>query len=269
MVLPVVVSLLTGREKGWPPMPRTVLDNEIRVLNAQITQLGSLVDNALAKTRESLETSDLSISNMVIEVANKINNLCAVVEKHSIRLLILQQPLAGRDMRYLTASLHVIANLGRCGEATAEIAQMILRIAALHDNAASQGLARGRGLQLTGEQGYGTEDFALRGLYDLGAEVQYMLQKTLEAFTKGDVQVARYIAQEDDFMDVRYQRVCQDLMTMLAGAAAISALQRDSYILQRATYLLWIAHRLEQIASNATNICKRVVFIVEGENTDV
>ena len=60
-------------------------------------------------------------------------------------------------------------------------------------------------------------------------------------------------------------RTSYALMTMLAGAAAISALQSDSYILQRFTHLLWIAHRLEQLTNLAKNICKRTLFIVEGE----
>jgi phosphate transport system protein len=37
--------------------------------------------------------------------------------------------------------------------------------------------------------------------------------------------------------------------------------------LQRATYLLWIAHKLERIADHCTNVCERIVFIVEGETS--
>jgi phosphate transport system protein len=52
----------------------------------------------------------------------------------------------------------------------------------------------------------------------------------------------------------------------MAGAHAIPALRNDSLILQRATYLLWIGHKLERIADHCTNICERLVFIIEGEN---
>jgi len=54
-------------------------------------------------------------------------------------------------------------------------------------------------------------------------------------------------------------------MAMLEGARAIPALHNDSRILQRATYMLWIAHKLERVADHCTNICERIVFIVEGE----
>ena len=80
------------------------------------------------------------------------------------------------------------------------------------------------------------------------------------------VKAARAIWEEDDVVDVRYHLVRHDLMTMLAGARAIPALQNDSLILQRATYLFWIAHKLERVGDHAANICERILFIVEGES---
>ncbi|HYX48331.1 MAG TPA: PhoU domain-containing protein, partial [Ktedonobacteraceae bacterium] len=68
-------------------------------------------------------------------------------------------------------------------------------------------------------------------------------------------------------VDVRYHLVRHDLMTMLEGARAIPALQNDSRILQRATYMLWIAHKLERIGDHCTNVCERIVFIIEGETS--
>jgi phosphate transport system protein len=87
------------------------------------------------------------------------------------------------------------------------------------------------------------------------------------AFANRDVKAARYIWEEDDVVDVRYHLVRHDLMTLLAGARAIPALQSDALILQRATYLLWIAHKLERVADHSGNICERIVFIVEGETS--
>jgi phosphate transport system protein len=56
-------------------------------------------------------------------------------------------------------------------------------------------------------------------------------------------------------------------MEMLEGARAIPALQIDSRILQRLTYMLWIAHKLERVGDHCSNICERIVFIVEGETS--
>jgi len=35
--------------------------------------------------------------------------------------------------------------------------------------------------------------------------------------------------------------------------------------MQRMTYWLWIAHNLERIGDHCTNICERIVFLLEGE----
>ena len=56
-------------------------------------------------------------------------------------------------------------------------------------------------------------------------------------------------------------------MTLLEGAHVLPALLNDPHIVQRATYLLWIAHKLERMADHCTNICERIVFIVEGESS--
>jgi phosphate transport system protein len=76
---------------------------------------------------------------------------------------------------------------------------------------------------------------------------------------------AHHLWKEDDVADVRYHLVRHDLMTMMAGTHTISALQRDSHILQRATYLFWIAHKLERVGDHCGNICERIVFIVKGQ----
>ena len=80
-----------------------------------------------------------------------------------------------------------------------------------------------------------------------------------------DVEAAKRIWEEDDVVDVRYHLVRHDLMALMTGARAIPALQSDALILQRVTYLLWIAHKLERVADHGSNICERIVFILEGE----
>ncbi len=39
----------------------------------------------------------------------------------------------------------------------------------------------------------------------------------------------------------------------------------DPSTIQRATYLLWVAHDLERVADRTTNIAERVIYLVTGE----
>src|SRR6266566_7702496 len=109
-------------------MSRTLLDKELQELDAQIIHLGSLVDVALGQALEALETDDLAKSGMVIEADTIIDSLRAAIEEHTIRLLTLQQPLGGRDLRYLTSVLSIVSDLERAGDGAAGIAQNILRM---------------------------------------------------------------------------------------------------------------------------------------------
>ncbi|MCH8009172.1 MAG: phosphate transport system regulatory protein PhoU, partial [Chloroflexi bacterium] len=34
--------------------------------------------------------------------------------------------------------------------------------------------------------------------------------------------------------------------------------------IERATHLTWVAHNLERIADRVTNICERIVYLVDG-----
>ena len=109
-------------------MARTILDKELQELSEQILKLGALVDDALGKALEALETGDLAKSGMVIEADAMIDSQRAAVEEHTIRLLTLQQPLGGRDLRFLTSALSIAGDLERAGDGAAGIAQIILRM---------------------------------------------------------------------------------------------------------------------------------------------
>ncbi|MBX5448814.1 phosphate signaling complex PhoU family protein [Thermogemmatispora sp.] len=259
-------------------MTRTVLDKELQELDQQINQLGAMVDEALKNALDALRTGDQARSGMVIEADARVDSLRAAIEEHTIRLLTLQQPLAGMDLRYLTAALSIASDLERIGDGAAGIATIILRMMPLRTEAASQvevdsHLADGDpGVKPAAAQAAGrqashrvSEASIMQGILDLGQEARRVLQGTMQAFAQRDAAAARHLWQEDDVVDVRYHLVRHDLMAMLAGAQAIPALQSDPRILQRATYLLWIAHKLERVADHCTNICERIVFIVEGE----
>jgi len=43
----------------------------------------------------------------------------------------------------------------------------------------------------------------------------------------------------------------------------------DPRTIDRANYLLWVAHNLERCADRVTNICERVVFTVTGEMVEM
>jgi phosphate transport system protein len=87
-----------------------------------------------------------------------------------------------------------------------------------------------------------------------------MLHRSLTAFVNEDVETARNLPVEDDEIDALYNQIYRELMTFIIA---------DPKMIERANWLLWVAHNLERFADRVTNICERTVFIVTGELTEI
>jgi phosphate transport system protein len=250
-------------------MTRVVLDKELNELDAQVMHLDSLVEHALAQALGALETGDREKAEAVIASDDAIDDLHIAIQEHTFRVTILQQPLAGRDMRYLTSMLPITIDLERIGDEAEGIARLMIRMMPFYD--AGESPIEESSTNSPGGEGKTellTEALLMRSLLDLGQQVRSLLQRTMQAFVSRDAQAARFLWREDTSVKRYYYSTRRDLMTMLEGPQAIPALQRDPYILQRVTFMLWIAHELQRVADHCTNICERIVFIVEGE-TDI
>ena len=207
----------------------------------------------------------------MIEADTTIDEVRAEVEQLAFESLTLQQPLGGYDLRFLSSAFSIAGDLERMGDNAEGIAQLLLRMDPLRQD----GVSQDSDLASDGAQSERrhppdhalTEASIVSRLVDLGHEALYVLQGMLHAFEQSDAGAARTFWHKDDVVDVRYQRIRHDLMEMLTAIHAIPALQQDARFLQRMTYWLWIAHNLERIGDHCTTICKRIVFILEGEAT--
>src|SRR5437763_10163974 len=157
-------------------MTRVVLDKELQELDTQIARLGTLVDEALNLALEALQSGDLAKAGMVIEGDSIIDSLRAAVEEHAIRLLTLQQPLGGRDLRLLTSVLSIAGDLERTGDGAAGIAQIILRMAPLRNVSAAQSEITLNVSEAARGEDQITETSILLGMLDLGKEARRVLE---------------------------------------------------------------------------------------------
>ena len=87
-----------------------------------------------------------------------------------------------------------------------------------------------------------------------------MLRRSLDALVNRDEALALQICNDDDEVDALYDQVYRELLVFMI---------QDPKTIQRATYLLWIAHDLERVADRATNIAERVIFLVTGRLMEI
>jgi phosphate transport system protein len=211
--------------------PRETLDRALQEVLDDILVLGSMVEEAIRDSVESLKQRDLEASRKIYLADQIINEKHFELENKCITLIATQQPMA-KDLRLLASVLEISTELERIGD----YAKGISRINIL----------------------MGTEPLVkplidIPRMADLGLD---MLHRSLGAFVSGDADAAREIPKEDDTIDNLYNQVYRELVTYMID---------DTSTIDRANYLLWAAHNLERMADRVTNICERTVYMVSGE----
>lgn len=214
---------------------REEFDLKLVGLEAEVEGLAYFVGETIQRSVEALKARDLAVSRQVIKDDDYIDQKQAEIEARCISLIATQQPVA-RDLRAIIALLHIGVELERIGDYAEGIGKISLSI--------------------------GDED-TLKPLIDIPLMSQKatdMLTDSIDALLSRDTEKAKAVRDADDEVDALYDRVYHDLLEYMIN---------DPSTVQRATYLLWVAHDLERIADRATNIAEQVEFLVNGSNLDI
>jgi len=216
-------------------MPRADFDLHLSKLQDDLLILGSMVEKAITKSLAGLKQRNSVISEEVIKNDDLIDAKSFQIEDTCIDLIARQQPLAS-DLRFIVTVLHLSVELERMGDYAEGIAKISLAM---------------------GDQP------PLKPLIDIplmANAATEMVHQSLNALVERDSVLATQVCNDDDVVDELYDKVYQELLTYMI---------KDPEAIQRATYLLWVAHDLERIADRATNIAERVIFLVTGNMTNV
>lgn len=209
---------------------RSVYDEQLKTLHDSLSTMSALCEDAIAKAAKALQNNDMPLAAEVHTVTEKIDRLEKDVQSQCLKLLLLQQPVAG-DLRQVSAALKMVTDLERIGNQSADIAE-IVQTGHLPDNAPKQ------------------------ALHDMALSVITMVNGSVEAFLKNDTQQAYDVIDSDDVVDKHFD----GMKTLL-----ISAIRGDADAGNYAIDLLMIAKYLERIGDHAANIAKWVIFSETGD----
>ena len=212
-------------------MIRKTFEHEIQQVKDEVLALGSMVEHAIIGAVEALKKRDLKASEKIILEDKEINKKRFMIENQLMILIATQQPMA-HDLRLLASTMEIISELERMGDYAKGIGQINVRM---------------------GEERLLKPLIDIPRMADKGAS---MLHRALTAFVNEDVETAKKIPLEDDEVDELYTQVYHELMMFVI---------QDPKSIERANWLLWVAHNLERVADRVTNICERTVFIATGE----
>ncbi len=216
-------------------MTRAVFERQLTEIQEDMLVMAGMVETAITQSIEALRLRDVALARRIIENDKEINRKRYECEERCIELISLQAPLAS-DLRTIISVLHITVDLERMADHAEGIAKIALKL---------------------------SDEPPLKPYIDIPrmAEVAArMLSGALDAYKLRDAVRAREIIEMDDEVDGLYEQVYRELLTFMID---------DPKTIQRATYLIWVAHNLERIADRSTNICERVVYLVEGRVYDL
>jgi phosphate transport system protein len=192
--------------------------------------MASMVEEALENATGALIKRDGVIASSVIDNDDEINATELLIDQQCLKLLALKQPMA-IDLRYITMAMKINLGLERIGDQAVNIAERTLLLK--------------------------EEPFLMKplGLNKLAVISQQMLRDSMDAFVNRDVKLAESVVERDDEADHVYLRLVCDILEHMT---------EDPTFIEQGVHFTVIAHNLERVADQATNICEDVVYMVEG-----
>jgi phosphate transport system protein len=204
---------------------------DLKLLEKKIMGLGALVQFALDGALNALEKRDYELAEKVIDGDDEIDKKYIEIEQVVLELLARHAPVA-RDLRLISAILHINIHLERMADLCVDIARFVT---------------------LTKE--FIVNQTILENLLEMGDSAQKMIATSLRAFSERDIELAKNLPKLDDPIDKLNRRIFKEI--------AASAL--DEKMLDWATRMVLVSRYLERFGDHAVDIGEQVAFLLTGK----
>jgi phosphate transport system protein len=206
-------------------------EDELNSLAAECVRMGGLTEAQVADAVQGVVKRNQELASSVVVRDDKLDEAERDIERKTIRLIALRQPVAD-DLRRAVAAMKVAGNLERCGDLAKNIAKRTLVIIE------SDPLT-----PLT------------RSIERMGKLVLGRLSSVLDAYSRSDLERALAVWSQDDEVDEHYNSLFRELLTYMMG---------DPRTITACAHMLFVAKNLERIGDHATNIAEIVHYEITG-----
>lgn len=218
-------------------MLRAQFEVELGKLHNQFYAMGNEVLGQINNTVRAFTTHDRELAKEVIEADKKINEFEVKLEKKSLEIIALQQPVS-TDLRRVITVLKATSDLERMGDHAVSIAKAAIRM---------KGEVR---IPIVEEE-----------IKNMGKQARRLVESSLDLYlNSGDIETAYEIAASDEIINEYYSKI-QELTTEEIKKNPDALIAGRDYF-QVLTYL-------ERIGDYAKNICEWVVYLRTGDITEL
>jgi len=215
------------------PQPHTnrQFEEELRALRTWLLKMGGMIERQINDAVNSLVNRNSAEAREVIAHDAEVNRMDIDIEALCLRLLALRQPAAG-DLRFITTGLKIDYDLERIGDLAVNICERALEL---------------------------NEEPILSYYIDIprmASLAESMVRDSLDAFLRGDCELAQRVMERDDEVDQLNGQIFRDLLSYMA---------ENPQAISRGARILFISKNLERIADHASNVAEMVMFMVKGK----
>lgn len=211
---------------------RELFQKQLEALHVMLIEMGALCEQVIERTYKVILSEDKQAAAEIIEKDSVIDLKEREIESSCLKLLLHQQPVAS-DLRQVSAALKMITDMERIGDQAADIADIVKTSKNLKTAAAATKLG------------------------DMAKATMRMVTESIDSFVKQDLEIARKVINDDDFVDALFLEIKHQLAAEMAD---------DTQNRERTLDILMIAKYYERIGDHATNIAEWVEFAITGEH---
>jgi len=191
--------------------------------------MGALVENSFWLARQALFERDLEAPKQISLQEKQIDQLYRQIEQDCVTLIALQSPVA-QDLRLLSALMQLVRDLERIGDYAEDLGEIAVMLFP-YPTPAHMGQVK-----------------------QMCDRCRAMLALSLAALSDLDAEAGLTVKIRDDAVDSDYEMLYQSL----------SQQRNVQGVIEPIVLLVLVIRHLERMADHATNIGKRVAYIVTG-----
>jgi phosphate transport system protein len=209
---------------------RIQFERQLRRVQRDVLRMGALVENSCWLARKALFDRDLEAARQIAVQDKQIDQLYRQIELDCVNLIAMQTPVT-QDLRLLSALMQLIRDLERIGDYAEDLGEIAIKLFPF------------------------PVDACMDQVQIMLDRCRAMLAMGLASLSDLDAESGLDIKQKDDAVDSDYEM----LYNLLAHQTNVQG------SIEPIVLLVLVIRHLERMADHATNIGKRVAYIVTGQ----
>ena len=210
---------------------RNRFDRQLMRLNQEMVDMGGLCEEMITAAAKVVATRHKELIHDIKGMEEEINHKERDIERICMKLLLQQQPVA-TDLRVISSALKMVSDMERIGDQASDIVGIVQKDSAVPAQMENTHLEK------------------------MSKATIDMVSRSVKAFVKENLGLAREVIEQDDLVDDLFSQVKKEVIEMIHNEP-----ERG----EECVAILMIAKYFERIGDHASNVAEWVEYAITGE----